>query len=318
MGEPYQFPRSVDDATDANMAQYSRSDVETADVQAAGDQAAGVQAGGVESASISHLNEAFAEPYPAMDYGPDGLMWILRGWLSNRITQRFRPETGLVRVVAVGCVLVVVAAGVIITALIARRQPPVNVDQIVPYVEGAKRASPETDAVPSAAVQTSNAAAAATAAPGENGNATLTTALVHVVGAVAVPGIYELPTGARVADAVQAAGGPVATADIEQINLAAPIVDGTQIRIPHEGEILAPAVADPVASANPDAGPLDLNRADARALESLPGVGPATAEAIVAWREENGPFGTLADIELVPGIGPAKREGLEGLVVVGP
>lgn len=136
-----------------------------------------------------------------------------------------------------------------------------------------------------------------------------TTVFVHVSGAVRVPGVYTLDATARVVDAVEAAGGATAEAELHQLNLAALVVDGQQIRVPVEGEVVtsfAPAVD----------GPIDLNRADVVALQELPGVGPATAEAIVAYRDDNGPFQSVDDILDVPGIGPAKLAAIADAAIV--
>ncbi|MEM7288695.1 MAG: ComEA family DNA-binding protein [Actinomycetota bacterium] len=137
--------------------------------------------------------------------------------------------------------------------------------------------------------------------------------VVHVAGAVARPGLVEVPTGSRVADAVVAAGGATATADLDRINLALPLSDADHVHVPAEGEI---AVGQG-ALGGPDPGPLDLNRADEAALDELPGVGPATAAAIVAHRDEHGPFTSVTALQEVPGIGPAKLERLRELVRVG-
>lgn len=140
------------------------------------------------------------------------------------------------------------------------------------------------------------------------------TLVVHVAGAVIRPGLVEVPPGARVADAVAAAGGPSETADLDRINLALPLSDADHVHIPVEGEpAVSLATGDEIA-----AGPLDLNRADEAALDELPGVGPATAAAIVAHRDEHGPFTSVTALQEVPGIGPAKLEGLRDLVSVGP
>lgn len=144
--------------------------------------------------------------------------------------------------------------------------------------------------------------------------------VVHVAGAVLVPGVFELPASSRVADAIDRAGGPSADADVGALNLAAPLVDGTRVYVPEVGEDVPIAVAapglDPTASGvdTMPAGPIDVNRASARELETLPGVGPATAAAIVTERDRNGPFVSFADLERVPGIGPAKLAAMDGLV----
>lgn len=137
--------------------------------------------------------------------------------------------------------------------------------------------------------------------------------VVHVAGAVAAPGVYTLDHDARVLDALVAAGGAEAGADLDQLNLAALVVDGIQIRVPVEGEVLASAPRS-VGGAT-IAGPVDVNRATADQLESLPGIGPTTAAAIVAWRQEHGPFGSVDGLLDVPGIGPAKLAGLADLAV---
>lgn len=135
--------------------------------------------------------------------------------------------------------------------------------------------------------------------------------VIHVAGAVARPGVYELASDKRVLDAIEAAGGALADADLDQLNLASPLADGIQLRVPLVGEVL-PA---PMSAAAP-AGPIDLNRASSADLEALPGIGPATAAAIASWRDDNGPFSVVEDLLEVPGIGPAKLAALAELVVV--
>jgi len=138
--------------------------------------------------------------------------------------------------------------------------------------------------------------------------------IVHVTGQVVAPGVVKLASGSRVVDAVAAAGGASPAAALDSLNLAAVLDDGQQVHVPAFGESLPP-----VSSASVSEGtdfPIDLNAADAEALDSLPGVGPATAAAIVRWRDENGAFVTIDDLLDVPGLGPAKVEALRGLVVV--
>lgn len=128
--------------------------------------------------------------------------------------------------------------------------------------------------------------------------------VVHVSGAVAAPGLVTVPDGARVADAVDEAGGIVAGADVAAVNLARLARDGEQIHIPLEGE--APA-------SGATGGPVSLNTADANGLETLPGVGPVLAERIIADREANGPYASLEDLARVSGVGDAMVAGLEDL-----
>lgn len=127
---------------------------------------------------------------------------------------------------------------------------------------------------------------------------------VHVLGAVERPGLYVLRADSRVVDALAAAGGSTDAADLAGVNLARRVEDGEQILVPVVG-----AVADPSAPPSGD-GTVDLNTADQAALEELPGIGPALAERIVAWREDNGRFRTIDDLLAVPGIGEKVLEGL--------
>lgn len=135
---------------------------------------------------------------------------------------------------------------------------------------------------------------------------------VHVSGAVRTPGLYVLPADARVVDAIAAAGGFADDADRDAVNLARTLEDGEQLPVPREGE--APP-AGPVAAA-PSDGLVDLNAADAAALETLPRIGPALAERIIAWREDNGGFTSVEDLLAVPGIGDKMLESLRDLVTV--
>lgn len=143
--------------------------------------------------------------------------------------------------------------------------------------------------------------------------------VVHVAGAVQAPGVFVLRSGDRVIDAVDAAGGALPEADLSMVNLAATLIDGSQIRIPVVGE--APIV--PLAPVAPGFGDgsgstslVDLNRATAAELETLTGVGPATAQAILTWRSEQGPFVTAEQLLDVPGIGPVKFAAMADQVVV--
>jgi competence protein ComEA len=150
--------------------------------------------------------------------------------------------------------------------------------------------------------------------------------MVHVVGQVQRPGVYELNGDARVVDAVNAAGGLTAAADPEAINLADRVSDGLQVRVPA-------LAAEPLPSLTPYAAPaaqrygtglqsggsgalLNINTASAAELEVLPGIGPALAERIVAYRAENGPFGVIEEIMDVSGIGEAIFGRVRALIAV--
>lgn len=144
--------------------------------------------------------------------------------------------------------------------------------------------------------------------------------VVHVAGSVADPGVFELASTDRVHDAVQRAGGPTNQADLDRVNLAAPLVDGQRVYIPAIGEEVEPAAelssgGAPVVESDSGSGPVNINTADAAELEGLPGIGPATAAAIVEDRERNGPFAAVDELDRVSGIGPAKLEQLRGLVI---
>lgn len=128
---------------------------------------------------------------------------------------------------------------------------------------------------------------------------------VHVAGAVNRPGVYDLPAGSRVADAVEAAGGATDNATTEDINLARALVDGEQVRVPTEGEQMD-AHGGPAGAGDR----ININQADASALEDLPGVGPVLAKRIVAYRDEHGPFASVDELDGVTGVGPAILEGL--------
>lgn len=143
--------------------------------------------------------------------------------------------------------------------------------------------------------------------------------VVDVAGAVARPGLVRLRAGSRVADALAAAGGPAADAVLAGVNQARVLGDGEQVRVPKVGEPApAPPPAGPTGS-TPGGAPgaiVDLNRATVAELDVLPGVGPATATAIITWRDENGGFRRVEDLLEVPGIGPARLERLRPLVRV--
>ncbi|MGH9135908.1 MAG: ComEA family DNA-binding protein [Acidimicrobiales bacterium] len=144
--------------------------------------------------------------------------------------------------------------------------------------------------------------------------------LVHAAGAVATPGVHQLPAGSRVADLLAAAGGAAPDADLDRVNLAAPLVDGQQVWFPRVGELTAPSPLTPGATGTGlgpgGEGPLDLNTATAEQLEALPGIGPAIAEAIIEHRDRNGPFASVDDLLDVRGIGESRLADLRELVTV--
>lgn len=139
--------------------------------------------------------------------------------------------------------------------------------------------------------------------------------VVHAAGAVRSSGLFVLPAGSRVDDLIAAAGGAEPGADLNRVNLASPLRDGMRVFIPLVGEAVPGVVAADTAGGD-QAGPVDINTADAGQLESLPGIGPATASAIVDHRSKTGAFRAVEDLLEVRGIGPAKLEQLRQHVTV--
>lgn len=132
---------------------------------------------------------------------------------------------------------------------------------------------------------------------------------VDVAGAVRAPGLYTLPAGARVADALTAARGPRPRADLTTLNLAQVVVDGTKIVVPRRGQRTAEAAQPSGAAPQPSGPPLvSLSTADQAALETVPGIGPVTALAILAYRDRAGGFSSIDQLLEVDGIGPTTLE----------
>jgi competence protein ComEA len=140
---------------------------------------------------------------------------------------------------------------------------------------------------------------------------------VYVSGAVNDPEVVTLPPGSLVRDAVAAAGGADDEADLDAINLAAPLTDNAHVIVPTRGAATAPegVVATPHSAG---ADKIDINRATAAQLEALPRIGPTKAQDIVAYREEHGPFQRIEEIQNVSGIGPGTFSSIEPYITVGP
>ncbi|OBI37501.1 ComEA family DNA-binding protein [Mycobacterium colombiense] len=233
-----------------------------------------------------------------------------RGWVA-----RVRADPG--RAGAIGLAIVAALAVLVTVFTLLRDRPAPVMSAKLPPVEKVSTAGPRSSASPGAA-----------SPPGPD-----RPVVVSVVGLVHTPGLVTLAPGARVADALQAAGGAVNGADTIGLNMARPLGDGEQIVVG-----LAPAPGQPAAlgssvatgttptskaptptpgSIKPKPGQvLDLNTATVQELDALPGVGPVTAAAIVAWRQSNGKFTSVDQLADVEGIGPARLEKLRALVRV--
>jgi len=198
-----------------------------------------------------------------------------------------------------GAILVVAA-----TAWWLLSAPPAPVERSLPRAGGTST---------TAAAPTGSGARPVAAASGPGP----TTVVVHVVGAVVRPGVVTVAAGGRVADAVAAAGGPGPEADLVAVNLAARLADGQRIVVPRVGQVVpaAPSVAAGAGDGSPGE-PLDLNEATQAQLEDLPGIGPATASAILTQRDRVGRFLRVEDLLEVRGIGPARLEDLRSRVRV--
>ena len=150
---------------------------------------------------------------------------------------------------------------------------------------------------------------------GEEGEGTFTVSgeagdlVVDVTGAVEKPGVYRLPAGSRVDDAVKRAGGATGKAELDSLNLAAHLADGQQVVVPEESAGAAPGVAPP-GGAGAEEGPISLATATAAELDTIAGIGPVTAADIIAFREEHGGLSSVDQLDQISGIGPATMEAL--------
>jgi competence protein ComEA len=132
--------------------------------------------------------------------------------------------------------------------------------------------------------------------------------VVHVAGAVDRPGVYRLPAGSRVTDAIERAGGPARDAQPDAINLAAPLADGQQVVVPAQ-PVAGAAAPDPT-STGADSGPISLGTATVEELDTIDGIGPVTAQQIVEFRDQHGGVSSIDDLDQISGIGPATMEAL--------
>ena len=198
----------------------------------------------------------------------------------------------------------------------------VRTAQAAPGVPVPARAEPSATASPagpSPSVSPSASKGAAASGP-PPGSATAGEVVVHVVGAVAAPGLVRLPAASRVADALEATGGAAPDADLTRVNLARLLVDGEQVVVPRPGDPVAitpvPSTASGGAAGSPAGTPVDLNTATLEQLDALPGIGPVLSQRILDFRGEHGRFTSVAELGEVSGIGDAVLADLEPLVRV--
>jgi competence protein ComEA len=221
--------------------------------------------------------------------------------LAVRLASVARPRATAVVVVA----LLVLGASFAGWALLRAPELPPT-EELVPYAPGSEPGASGGGAV----------------APSPTSSTTAAQLVVHAAGAVVVPGIHSVPPGSRVSDLLAAAGGPAPDADLDRVNLAAAVADGERVWFPRLGEEAEPPVVAGSGGGGASGGdggppaPIDLNVATAEELDTLPGVGPATAAAILEHRSTHGPFTSVEDLLDVPGIGEAKLEQLRDLVTV--
>ncbi|MCP2264211.1 helix-hairpin-helix domain-containing protein [Promicromonospora thailandica] len=235
-----------------------------------------------------------------------------------------RAEQGTRRWALTGTTAAVAVVSVLLLGLVVAALS-LGGDGVVPVAAGDSTPGPgatEASATGASALPAGTARPPAAEADTAGGPAQIgADLLVHVVGAVRKPGLVTVPAGARVADALRAAGGPTDAADLTVVNLARTVTDGEQLYVPEPGEAPPGPGTPPAAGPGPGSGTggaVDINTADAAALEALPGVGPSIAQAIVEWRETNGPFASVDELEDVPGIGPATLDEIRDSARVGP
>lgn len=226
--------------------------------------------------------------------------------------------------VSSGAMIGLVLAGAAVVVMIGLLSPPSGAR---PSSNGEQHRSAPSSSAPDTSGGVPIAERAAT--PGATSAPSTSSIFVHVLGAVAKPGLYELPTGARIADALTAAGGAGADAELASVNLARHVSDGEQVRVLARGEVASAASSGAAtgtasggasqgasAGGSPTAAKVNLNTATLEQLVTLPRIGPAIAQRIISHRERNGPFASVDDLGGVAGIGDATLAALRDLVTV--
>ena len=239
-----------------------------------------------------------SQPDPIGPREPEVAVRAVTSAVRDRLPLAVRGVVVEPRARALGGIVGVLVLGLLLGALLIWRGRPAT--EPVPPV---RRSGPPVSAA--TVSPTSSATSAANL-------------VVHVAGAVRHPGLVRLPAGARVADAVKAAGGPARNAELASVNLARPVVDGEQLVVLVRGQ--SPAGAAPPAAggapASASGAPIDLNTATLEQLDTLPGVGPVLAQRILDWRAEHGRFGSTDELREVSGIGEATFADIKSLVRV--
>lgn len=209
--------------------------------------------------------------------------------------------------IAVGAAVVVFIAAVAIAAIVSFASSGGGAQGVVAAHGENAADAPGGSAAPAGGAGATGGGGTGSAAAGA------AVVLVHVLGAVVQPGLVELRPGARVVDAIAAAGGLTGDADQAGVNLARPVTDGEQLVVPRVGEVPPPPAAG---AGGTDGGLVNLNTADAAELDTLPRIGPALAARIIDWREANGGFTSVDQLLEVAGIGDAVFAGLAELVTL--
>jgi len=273
-----------------------------------------VDAGAGNPDPCGDSDELSADLQPPPSWVPDGRPPRGLAWLSA-----VRADPGRVGVLALG-VLGSFAVLITVFTLIRQSPPPVASAKLPPVEMVSSVAPPPGQSPPPGPGQSPPPGPGQSPPPPSE-------VVISVVGLVREPGLVTLAPSARIADAVAAAGGSLTGADMVGLNLARRVADGEQIVVGIATPAGRPATlnssvgpgtpaAPPVPTTAAPAGPLDLNSATAEQLDTLPGVGPVTAAAIVAWRQGNGRFADVDQLSEVDGIGPARLEKLRPLVRV--
>lgn len=238
--------------------------------------------------------------------------------LLARVPVRVDPGRRAALGIGVAVLVTALATGL---WLLSQRPRALAVSASAPALASAATLAPTGSASSSGPSAGATSASGRSATPGAGPGGSADIVVVHVAGRVRRPGLYRLPAGSRVDDALRSAGGALRGVDLSRLNLAAKLIDGEQIPVGLPGAAAAPggpaaSPAGPGAAGSASTGPVDLNTAGLEQLDSLPGVGPVLAQHILDWRGQHGRFDTVDQLNDVPGIGDVKFGELKTLVSV--